>query len=60
MRFAKLEQNILLAFFVAYFDDIQLLDSKRKPASRAPDVNRNNWTARKPDEQVYLKYKLRD
>lgn len=59
MRFAKLEMNIILAFFLAYFDDIELCDERGNRTSKLPAVDRNRHTAHKPDEQIYLKYKVR-
>ncbi|KAF2769691.1 cytochrome P450 [Teratosphaeria nubilosa] len=58
MRFAKLENNMIVAFFLAYFDDIKLADENGRETDRVPPANRNRYTAHKPDEVVYLKYKL--
>ena len=59
MRFAKLEMNIIIAFFLAYFDDIQLCDKVGNLVSTPPATDRNKHTASKPDEPIYLKYKVR-
>lgn len=56
MRFAKLEINLIVAFFVAYFDNIQLCDERGNPTSKLPAVDRNRHTAHLPDERIYLKY----
>ena len=57
MRFAKLENTLIVAFFVAYFDEIKLSDAKGNETTRIPATNRNSNTAVKPTERVYLKYK---
>jgi cytochrome P450 len=51
MRFAKLEQNLMTAFFVTMFDF-----ETEKPLP-APDVN--NWNASQPTEQILLKISVR-
>ncbi|KAK1070750.1 hypothetical protein LTR12_013769 [Friedmanniomyces endolithicus] len=58
MRFAKLEMNVILAFFVAYFDTFTLSDAQGREVTRIPPTNRNNHTARKPEEKIYIKYKV--
>lgn len=60
MRFAKLENNVIVALFLAYFDDIKLTDAKGNPMSRVPDCKINNTSSKKPDQQILLKYKLRE
>ena len=57
MRFAKLENNLITAFFLAYFDDLKLVDAKGQETSRLPHTNRNKWTAAKPEGKVFLKYR---
>ena len=57
MRFAKLENNLIVAFFLGYFDDIKLADAAGRETSRIPPTNRNRYTAHKPDEKIFLKYK---
>jgi hypothetical protein len=59
MRFAKLENSIIVAFFLAYFDDIKLLDSNKRETNRPPPSNFNNHSARKPVDKIYLQYKVR-
>ncbi|KAK4565693.1 hypothetical protein LTR86_003541 [Recurvomyces mirabilis] len=58
MRFAKLENNIIVAFFLAYFSDIKLANADGSETTRIPETNRNNHTAHKPNEHVWLKYKI--
>jgi len=57
MRFAKLEMNVILAFFVAYFDDLVVSNANGKQTSYIPPANKNNHTAHKPDEKIYIRYK---
>lgn len=59
MRFAKLENNIITAFWMAAFKDMQLVDKKGK-ASGLPAVDRNLHSAAKPTQKVYINYKLRE
>lgn len=59
MRFAKLENNIITAFWMAAFKDMQLVD-KSGNASGLPAVNRNLHAAAKPTQKVYINYKLRE
>ena len=59
MRFAKLEQNIIVAFFLAYFD-FKLCDKDGRPSDKLPRVDVNGLSAAKPNSQVYLKYELRE
>lgn len=58
MRFAKLEQNIITAFFCAMFD-FELADAKGKKLDDTVKVNTNNYQASKPDQQMFLKYTVR-
>lgn len=55
MRFAKLEQNIITAFFIAMFD-YELTDKVGTPVSQTPPVDFNGHSATKPKEKAYLKY----
>lgn len=57
MRFAKLENNLIVAFFVAYFSDVKLADAKGHETTRVPPNNRNYHTAHKPAEKIFLKFK---
>ena len=59
MRFAKLEINIIVAFFLAYFDELQPADKDGNPREKLPPTDLNRHTAHKPEEHVYLKYKVR-
>ena len=59
MRFAKLEITLIVAFFLAYFDDIALVDEKGIPTTKLPPVDRNGHAAHVPSERVYLKYRPR-
>ena len=59
MRFAKLENNIIAAFWVAAFKDMQLVDANGKP-SGTPAVDRNIHSASKPAQKVYIKYQSRE
>ncbi|KAH8743848.1 cytochrome P450 6A1 [Diaporthe sp. PMI_573] len=58
MRFAKLEMSIIGALFVAMFD-FQLFDDKGNRMDRAPFISRNRHSAKKPDEQLRLRYTVR-
>jgi sterol 14-demethylase len=58
MRFAKLEQYLITAFFTAMFD-YDLTDKTGNPTP-PPKIDTNTLGAMKPKEKVYLKYKLRE
>ena len=58
MRFAKLEQNIILAFFLAMFD-FELTDKVGNPVKETPPVDFNAPSAVKANPRVYLKYSRR-
>ncbi|KAH6982363.1 cytochrome P450 6A1 [Ilyonectria sp. MPI-CAGE-AT-0026] len=59
MRFAKLEMNIIAAYFLAMFN-YQLSDKDGNPAPAPPKpVDRNRHSAQKPPEHIYFKYALR-
>jgi len=58
MRFAKLENNIIIAFFIAMFE-ISLCDKKGNPVSEPPPTNFNKPSAAKPDPTAYIKYRVR-
>lgn len=57
MRFAKLENNLIVSFFVAYFEQVQLADQQGNLAKKIPAVDRNKHTAHKPNEQIFLKFR---
>ncbi|CBY02103.1 similar to cytochrome P450 [Plenodomus lingam JN3] len=54
MRFAKLEQNIILAYFVAAFE-FSLQDGNGRLLTVPPRVDYNRHSAHKPKERQYLK-----
>jgi hypothetical protein len=58
MRFAKLENNIITAFFLAMFD-YELVNAKGEPLTEIPREDMNGFTADKPKNPVHLKYTLR-
>ncbi|KAL1302876.1 hypothetical protein AAFC00_003204 [Neodothiora populina] len=59
-RFAKVESNLITAFFLAYFD-FEYSDSKGNTKDvKPPPVDLNGHSAHKPKAPCYLKYKLRE
>ncbi|KAL8281305.1 hypothetical protein RQP46_006339 [Phenoliferia psychrophenolica] len=58
MRFAKLESNMILAYFVAKFD-FQLTDAGGKALASLPPLDENAHSAVKPTTPVFLKYTQR-
>ena len=59
MRFAKLENTIITAFWVANFDGFELVDANGK-VTEPPHVSRNFHSAHKPDDKVFVNYKIRE
>ena len=59
MRFAKLEQNIIVAFFITMFD-YDLCDRQGNVVSTPTSIDLNAFSACKPEPKVYLRYRLRD
>ncbi|KAF2663310.1 cytochrome P450 [Microthyrium microscopicum] len=59
MRFAKLEQNIIAAFFCAIFD-FELFDSTGAKMVNPPEPQVNAWSACGPEMSVKLRYKPRN
>ncbi|KAF8855280.1 cytochrome P450 [Acephala macrosclerotiorum] len=59
MRFAKLENNVIIAFFTAMFD-YELTDKTGKPVHETPEVDFNGRSAMKPHVRPYIKYTRRD
>ena len=59
MRFAKLENNIIVAMFMAYFDEFDLTDANGEVMSKPPPEPRNRHTAYRPDQPVRIKYHVR-
>lgn len=59
MRFAKLEMNIILAYFMAMFD-FELSDSQGNATTKWPlPIDRNQMQAQKPADPHWLRYKPR-
>jgi cytochrome P450 len=58
MRFAKLEQNIILAFFLATFD-FELADKDGNRVEGVPKTDFNALSATKPKDKIYVKYSVR-
>jgi len=54
MRFAKLENNVIAAFFLAYFDKFSLEDAAGRTLTRVPDADRNAHSASKPKQKLFL------
>lgn len=54
MRFAKLEQNIITAYFVASFD-FSLQDRNGKTLTVPPQIDFNRHSAHKPKGNIFLK-----
>ncbi|XPS91751.1 Sterol 14-alpha-demethylase [Ascochyta lentis] len=59
MRFAKLEQNIITAYFLASFD-FSLADESGKTLSVPPKVDQNGHSASKPKDPPYLRVSTRE
>lgn len=59
MRFAKLEQVLITAFWLSMFD-YELVNKDGQPMTNIPRENINAFSAHKPDQKVYFKYKLRE
>lgn len=59
MRFAKIENNIIVAFFVAYFDNLSVVGKDGKAVKKIPLADRNRASAHKPKERIFLKYSVR-
>lgn len=55
MRFAKLENNLITALWLAMFE-YELVDQAGNPTDELPLVNINELTAHKPSNTKYLKY----
>lgn len=55
VKFAKLENNLTVAFFLAYFSKIELTDQYGSPVSCIPACDRDNYTPRKPVQDLCLK-----
>ncbi|KAJ4367917.1 hypothetical protein N0V86_009757 [Didymella sp. IMI 355093] len=59
MRFAKLEQNIITAYFLASFD-FSLEDASGQTLSVAPEIDQNGHSACKPKDPPYLRVNVRE
>lgn len=59
MRFAKLEQNIITAYFLASFD-FNLEDVSGHRLSVAPKIDQNGHSACKPKDPPYLRISVRE
>jgi hypothetical protein len=57
IRFAKLEQYLIVAFFTTAFDYVAC-DVKGNPITTPTPIDLNAFSARRPEPRVYLKYKL--
>lgn len=58
MRFAKLEMGIITAMFVASFD-WEVVDGEGKPMRELPAIDRQKYSAHKPDVPIRLRYTVR-
>ena len=60
MRLAKLEQNIIAAYFLSMFD-FELCDVEGSKIQKLPDQweNHNNWVSSKPHKPVKFRYQSR-
>lgn len=58
MKFAKLENNVIIAHFISMFD-MELSDKNGNPVKEPPPVNFNKPSASKPDTPIHIKYKVR-
>lgn len=59
MRFAKMENNIIVAFFLAYFDNLRVVDRSGNQVDRIPAADKNRTTSHKPKERVFIKYDVK-
>ena len=59
MRFAKLEQNIITAYFIASFD-FHLQDKNGTKLTVAPQIDINGHSAHKPKNPMFLKVTPRE
>ena len=58
VKFAKLEITIIVAFFLAYFEELQVVHENGEPRE-LPAVNKNGHQVQKPCEPIFLRYQLR-
>lgn len=59
MKFAKLENTVICAFWLAFFD-FELVDAEGRATERLPPRNSNEYAAEKPGEKCWLRYRLRE
>ncbi|KAJ4292413.1 hypothetical protein N0V90_009075 [Kalmusia sp. IMI 367209] len=59
IRFAKLEQYLIVAFFTTVFDYVAC-DISGNPITTPTPIDLNAFSARRPEPRVYLKYKLKE
>lgn len=59
MRFAKLENNVITAFWMASFEGMELVDAKGREMD-PPEINKNAHSAHKPEKKMFINYKLRE
>jgi hypothetical protein len=55
MRFAKLEINVIVAHFLAMFDEYHLCNQAGERVRDLPKVNLQGHAASMPDWPIYLK-----
>ncbi len=61
MKFAKLEMALITAYWVGMFDfEFADRDGNRIAPSSPLMMNRNLHSARKPEQNMYLRYKPRE
>ena len=60
MRFAKLETNVIIAHFLAMFDEYHLCDANGEAVARLPLSNLQAHATSKPDRPVYSKVHRRE
>ena len=60
MRFAKLEMNLIIAHFLATFDEYHLCNRAGEPVSGLPRVDVQGHVASKPIRPVYFKVHRRE
>lgn len=58
MQFAKMENSLILAFFLTMFD-FELVDKEGNQVNELPPMDLNNKATSKPKTKVYLKYTRR-
>lgn len=58
MRFAKLEQNIIVAFFVTQFE-YELCDRQGNAVRTPTPIDLNGFSACKPEPSAYVRYRQR-